>query len=131
MTELHRAQPSEGIRCAWCRVPIVQSASAGRPRRFCTQACRQWDWVSRQRASELQLSEDELVVIRSKLHALRDQIYVLQCAVRDVEHDLDPANDPTSRDFKAALVWILAAAQPLTGDLVLPSSTVPVGIPRP
>ncbi len=63
-------------KCVWCRTPLPVQTGSGRPRRFCTQACKQWDWVARQRASELALSEDELVVTRSELDALRDQIFV-------------------------------------------------------
>ncbi|MGA0709989.1 MAG: hypothetical protein ACO321_01315 [Ilumatobacteraceae bacterium] len=100
-------------KCIWCRQPMPPGASSGRPRKFCSQACRQWDWVARQRAEELKLSEDELVVQRAELDRLRDQIFVLKCAIDDVEGDLDPQGDPTTRDFKAALRWILDAARPL------------------
>lgn len=110
-----------GPRCQWCRTPLKIQAGAGRPRRFCTQACRQWDWVARQRASELQLSENELVMSRSELDALRDQIFILKCAIDDVEGDLDPATDPTTRDFKAALQWLLEAARPLVAEDLKPS----------
>jgi hypothetical protein len=110
-----------GSRCQWCRSPISQRSGAGRPRRFCCQSCRQWDWVARQRASELSLSEDELVIARKELDALRDQVYVLRCAIADVEADLDPAVDPTTRDFKAALKWLLQAAKPLAQDQLHPS----------
>ena len=108
-------------RCQWCRSPISQRSGAGRPRRFCSQSCRQWDWVARQRASELALSEDELVIARKELDALRDQVYVLRCAIADVESDLDPSVDPTTRDFKAALKWLLQAAKPLAQDQLHPS----------
>jgi len=74
--------------------------------------------VARQRASELALSEDELVVTRSELDALRDQIFILKCAIDDVELDLDPSIDPTTRDFKAALTWLLDAAKPLINDSI-------------
>jgi hypothetical protein len=47
---------------------------------------------------------------------LRDQIFVLRCAVQDVEQDLDPSIDPTTRDYKAALSWLLDAARPLVQD---------------
>lgn len=125
------ATPHGAAKCSWCRLPIQRTQGAGRPRRFCSQACRQWDWVARQRASELALSEDELVMTRSQLDVLRDQIYVLQCAIHDVEHDLDPTIDPTSRDFKAALVWLLAAAKPLIEEQLTPSQTSPSGMSRP
>jgi hypothetical protein len=112
---------ADSSRCQWCRSPISQRSGAGRPRRFCSQSCRQWDWVARQRATELALSEDELVIARKELDALRDQVYVLRCAIADVEADLDPSVDPTTRDFKAALKWLLQAAKPLAQDQLHPS----------
>lgn len=114
-------KPFDSSRCQWCRSPISQRSGAGRPRRFCSQSCRQWDWVARQRANELALSEDELVIARKELDALRDQVYVLRCAIADVEADLDPSVDPTTRDFKAALKWLLQAAKPLAQDQLHPS----------
>ena len=104
------------LKCRWCRSPLPASSGAGRPREFCSQACRQWDWVARQRASELALSEDELVITRTERDKLRDQIFVFRCAVQDVEQDLDPSIDPTTRDYKAALSWLLDAARPLVQD---------------
>ncbi len=77
--------------------------------------------MARQRASELSLSEDELVIARKELDTLRDQVYVLRWAIADVEADLDPAVDPTTRDFKAALKWLLQAAKPLAQDQLHPS----------
>ena len=55
---------------------------------FCSQRCRQWDWVSRQRAEELALSEGELVVTKASLDELHDELYVLACAVDDADDDL-------------------------------------------
>ena len=104
------------LKCRWCRSPLPASSGAGRPREFCSQACRQWDWVARQRATELALSEDELVITRTERDKLHDQIFVLRCAVQDVEQDLDPSIDPTTRDYKAALSWLLDAARPLVQD---------------
>ena len=118
---LQTEKPVDSSHCQWCRSPISQRSGAGRPRRFCSQSCRQWDWVARQRASELALSEDELVIARKELDALRDQVYVLRCAIADVEADLDPSVDPTTRDFKAALKWLLQAAKPLAQDQLHPS----------
>jgi hypothetical protein len=42
----------------------------------------------------------------------------LKCAIDDVEQDLDPSIDPTTRDFKAALTWLLDAAKPLVTDSI-------------
>jgi hypothetical protein len=92
----------------------------GRPREFCSQRCRQWDWVARQRARELELSENELVVARTELDALHDELYVLACAVEDVERDL--SGRPTNAELRDALDWLLEAAKPLRDREISPSS---------
>src|SRR5262249_53568160 len=78
------------FRCRWCR-RVLPAQTIGRPRQFCSQACRQWDWVGRQRAQELQLSDNELIVAKAELDGLHDQLYVLACAVNDAERDLGAA----------------------------------------
>ena len=89
---------------------------------FCSQRCRQWDWVARQRARELQLNENELVVAREELDALHDELYVLACAVEDVERDLSAAGRPTAAELRDAVEWLLAAARPLRDREISPSS---------
>jgi hypothetical protein len=59
------------------------------------------------------LNEDELVVARSELDALHDELYVLACAVDDVERDLAGQDTPTSQELVDALTWLLQAARPL------------------
>jgi hypothetical protein len=85
----------------------------GRPRRFCRQSCRQRAHEARRRAAELGLTEQELVVARAELDALYDQLYVLECAIEDVDRDLRAS--ATKRDYTEALAWILEAARPLRG----------------
>lgn len=100
-------------RCQQCR-RVLPPQRTGRPRRFCSQACRQWHWVGQQRARELQLSEDELVVATSQLDRLHDDLYVLACAVNDAERDLEAAGSKaTARELQEILTWLLEAARPL------------------
>lgn len=109
-------------RCRWCRRVLPDAKGRGRPREFCSQRCRQWDWVSRQRANELELSDGELVVARATLDDLHDQLYVLACAVEDAERDIEalPAR-PTADDVRQILTWLLDAARPLR-DREIPAS---------
>ena len=100
-------------RCAWCRQPLAVTSGPGRPRRFCQQSCRQRDYEARRRARELDLGDHELIVARHALDALRDELYVLACAVEDVERDLAATARPTARDLQDALTWLLDAARPL------------------
>ncbi len=105
-------------RCRWCGRQFAPNA-VGRPREFCRQACRQADFVARQRAAEAGLSDAELIVARAALDALHDQLYVLEAAIDDVERDLAEAGELD--DYKRALEWVLEAARPLVaGGLVDP-----------
>ena len=107
-------------RCRWCRIVLPGRQGAGRPREFCSQRCRQWDWVSRQRARELELSEGELVMARSELDSLHDDLYVLACAVADTRRDLE--DNMSAKEALTALRWLLEAAEPL--------STRRIGVPQ-
>lgn len=109
-----RGEPArESGRCKWCR-RVLPPRGAGRPREYCSQACRQWQWVGRQRAAELQLSEHELIVAKDELDRLHDELYVLACAVNDAERDLAAAGRaPTAAELRDTLDWLLEAARPL------------------
>lgn len=106
MTELRR--------CGWCRRALPERSGRGRPRRFCSARCRQWDWVSRQRSRELALSEDELVITRANLDELHDDLYVLACAIEDTEADLESAGPTASAtELRRILEWLLQSARPV------------------
>ena len=112
VTVTKRRQGSEAAgRCHWCGRPLPEAALTGRPRSYCRRSCRQRDYEARQRARELGLSEDELVMTRGELDVLRDQLYMLEAAVEDVERDL--AGSPTKQDLRDAVGWIIDAARPL------------------
>ena len=101
----------EGGRCRWCRRALPARRGPGRPRRYCGGSCRQQEYLRRQRAAEAGLAEHELVVTRAELDALHDKLYVLEAAVEDVTADLD--GDPSLRDYREAVAWLLDAARPL------------------
>jgi hypothetical protein len=48
---------------------------------------------------------------RRELDALRDRLYVLECAIGDVERDLAAGLD--SSELREAMSWLLDAAKPL------------------
>lgn len=107
-------------RCRWCRAVLPSRQGPGRPRAFCSHACRQWDWVSRQRARELALSDGELVMARAELDTLHDDLFVLSCAVADTQRDLS-ASKLTTKELLDALRWLLEAAEPLAARRIVPS----------
>lgn len=73
--------------------------------------CRQRDFEARQRATDVGLTETELVVARQALEELHDQLYVLEAAIEDVERDL--RGSPTKQDYVDAVDGLLQAARPL------------------
>ena len=108
-------------RCRWCRRILPAALGRGRPREFCSQRCRQWDWVGRQRARELALDEDELVIAKATLDELHDELYVLACAVDDTERDLAAAGPrANARELRDIVEWLLQAARPLRDREVAP-----------
>ena len=114
MTKRSSIDGGAARRCRWCRRALPVRDGPGRPKEFCSQRCRQWDWVSRQRAAELEISDGELVVARRELDELHDELYVLACAVDDTERDLaDVGSQPTPAELGEILAWLLDAAKPL------------------
>lgn len=115
MTEQEGSDGAERVRrCRWCRRVLPSPVGRGRPREFCSQACRQWDWVGRQRARELALRDDELVIATAELDELHDELYVLACAVDDARRDLAAAGTrATAKELREILDWLLDAATPL------------------
>ena len=114
MTEPRSTSEAGERRCRWCRRALPAREGPGRPREFCSQRCRQWDWVSRQRANELELSDGELVMARAELDRLHDDLYVLACAIDDTERDLAEAGpDASAKELREILDWLLESAQPL------------------
>jgi hypothetical protein len=79
--------------------------------------------VARQRAQELALADGELVVVRAELDALHDDLYVLACAVDDVDRDLGQLGArPSVAELRELLDWLLQAARPLRDrELAAPS----------
>lgn len=117
-----QAEGEQRSRCKWCR-RVLPVQKIGRPRTFCSQACRQWQWVGKQRANELQLSETELIVTKDELDQLHDELYVLACAVNDAERDLAAAGTkPDVRELKEIVDWLLDAARPLRDRELTPPS---------
>jgi hypothetical protein len=99
--------------CAWCGSPIERAGGAGRPRRFCRRGCRQRDFESRKRARELGLAESDLVIARKALEGLDDLLFVLGCAITDVEADVGADSSP--EQLRRSLDWLIESARPLLG----------------
>lgn len=80
---------------------------------YCRRSCRQRDFEARKRARELGLAETDLVVARKAVERLDDLLFVLGCAVTDVEADV--ALDGSPEQVRRSLDWLLEATRPLLG----------------
>lgn len=104
-------------RCGWCRRPLTEPTGLGRPAAYCRRSCRQRAYESRKQAAALGLGEHELIVTRTSLERLLDQIYVLQASIEDVDRDLAETDDPG--EVQRSLRWLLSAARPLVDTALL------------
>jgi chromosome segregation ATPase len=90
---------------------LVESSGAGRPRRYCKQACRQRDYEARRRAAELGLGEHELVVTRAELETMRDQLFVLERTIEDAETDLQQPEARRAKELRRIIDYVLESAR--------------------
>ena len=83
--ELRR--PAAVRHCGWCgsRLPEEgKAAKVGRPRRYCTQSCRQRAYERRAAVQRGGLPEDAVVLSSVELADLQDRLFQLRCAAEDV-----------------------------------------------
>ena len=98
-------QDGEVRRCGWCRRVLAQQGSVGRPRLYCSQACRQRAYEQRSAAAKAGLPDDVVIVSRAELDGLQDRLYQLRCALEDVQTTLD--DKPTKAELERSLVDLL------------------------
>lgn len=51
------------------------------------------------------------MLARRQLDDLRDGLYVLQCAIDDVDRDLGDRRSPSRAELQEALAWVLEAGR--------------------
>lgn len=59
------------------------------------------------------MAESDLIVARRAMETLDDLLFVLSCAIEDVESDV--ALDGSPEQASRSLTWLLEAARPLLG----------------
>jgi hypothetical protein len=50
---------------------------------------------------------------RDELNDIHDALYVLSCAVHDVQRDLADNHQPSAKELRDMLQWILECAEPI------------------
>lgn len=73
--------------CGWCGQRLPEDAKiskVGRPRRYCSQSCRQRAYERRSAVQRGGLPEDAVVLSAAELADLQDRLFLLRCAAEDV-----------------------------------------------
>lgn len=69
--------------CARCGAELP-SPTRGRPRKYCSQACKQRAYEQRNGLTGSKLSEKAVVLSPDKVDRFRDRLYELRCAAEDI-----------------------------------------------
>ena len=116
MTTPERVRSRGEVRhCGWCgqRLPdstgsagetAGRTARVGRPRRYCSQSCRQRAYERRSAVQRGGLPEDAVVLSAAELADLQDRLFQLRCAAEDVVTAADDVADPAELKSLAAAV---------------------------
>jgi hypothetical protein len=100
--ELRRAAPAR--HCGWCGSRLPDEGKVGRPRRYCTQSCRQRAYERRAAVQRGGLPEDAVVLSSVELADLQDRLFQLRCAAEDVVTAAQDGASPTELVGLAARV---------------------------
>lgn len=76
--------------------------------------------MARRFARQHGLGDDDLIIGRQQLEELQGALYCLQAAIEDVDGDL--AGDPSPREVRSALDWLLDNARPAAAIWVEPKA---------
>jgi predicted nucleic acid-binding Zn ribbon protein len=108
MTALIR-RPVPVRHCGWCGARLPDDGKVGRPRRYCSQSCRQRAYERRAAVQRGGLPEDAVVLSGVELADLQDRLFQLRCAAEDVATAADDGADPAELKHLAAHVIKTAA----------------------
>jgi hypothetical protein len=97
--------------CGWCGLRLPEDGKVGRPRRYCSQSCRQRAYERRSAVQRGGLPEDAVVLSAAELADLQDRLFQLRCAAEDV---VTAANDGAgSLELKNLAAAVVENAQGL------------------
>ncbi|WP_080794965.1 hypothetical protein [Corynebacterium pacaense] len=83
----------QGPTCAWCGRDI-DSTGRGRPRKYCSQACRQRAYEQRNNVSGTQIPASAVILTPERAEQLKDSLFELRCAAEDIATAVDGGEDP-------------------------------------
>lgn len=80
--------------------------------------------MARKLAQAHGLGEDDVIIDRHKLEELQGALYCLQAALEDTDRDL--ADQPTAREVREALGWLVDNARPVAEQWIEPRTMDPL-----
>jgi hypothetical protein len=96
---------TEPKHCGWCGLRLPDDGKVGRPRRYCTQSCRQRAYERRSAVQRGGLPEDAVVLSAGELADLQDRLFQLRCAAEDLVTAADDGAAPHElRDLAGQVV---------------------------
>ncbi|OLF06859.1 hypothetical protein BLA60_30440 [Actinophytocola xinjiangensis] len=99
---------TEPRHCGWCGLhlpdPPAADGRVGRPRRYCTQSCRQRAYERRSAVQRGGLPDDAVVLSAAELADLQDRLFQLRCAAEDLVTAADDGAAPHELTTLAAQV---------------------------
>lgn len=113
------------VRCAWCGERMAQTATRGRPRRYCRRSHRQRHYEARREAERRDLDPGTAVYRQDDVGRVRDAIYVLEAALADAR--MDVADSGTLDAYPDAFASLGAAIESLARVRWEPTAA---GVPR-
>lgn len=102
-------RPRGTVRCLWCGREVQIAGTAGRPRRYCGQACRQRAYENRTALQRGGLPLDAVVLSVQERDDLADRLYQMRCAAEDVATAL--AEGATGGELASLVDELMVAAR--------------------
>lgn len=84
MTRLKRMAAKRHPTCQWCGTEL-HSSRRGRPRKYCSQACRQRAYEQRNAIAGTQIPAEAIILRPELAQRLQDSLFELRCAAEDVK----------------------------------------------
>lgn len=79
--------------CSWCGKDIA-SSGRGRPRKYCSQACRQRAYEQRNNVSGTAIPAEAVIMTPQRADELKDSLFELRCAAEDISTAVREGEDP-------------------------------------
>ncbi|CAF21486.1 MULTISPECIES: hypothetical protein [Corynebacterium] len=84
MLKVQKLRPNQQTtKCSWCGKDVA-STGRGRPRKYCSQACRQRAYEQRNNVSGTSIPAEAVIMSPDRASELKDSLFELRCAAEDI-----------------------------------------------